>query len=453
MLPSVSLELSPHLARDTEGSIDEARRLWKTANCPNILLKVPATPEGIPVIETLTSEGINVNVTLMFSLSHYEAVSSAYLRGLERCPNPAGVASVASFFLSRIDRVADKSLEEIGTHESLELRGKIAVANAKMTYRRFKQIFSGERWERLARRGARVQRVLWASTSTKNPTYSDVLYVEELVGPHTINTIPPVTVNAFRNHGRVKPTLEERHGEAEDSLKQLAKLGVDLNTITEKLQVDGVDAFADSISKLYSTLEEKRQVILHGLADLRTLKLGKYQIEVNKRLEYWRKINFMRRIWEKDPTLWFSKPVPEITDRLGWLILPEIMHEQLDDFVSFAEEVKSEGIRHVVLLGMGGSSLAPEVFQKTFGNAEGYPELIVLDSTHPSAINTVEKRIDLRHTLFLVSSKSGTTIETISLLRYFWNKTGLADENQGRHFVAITDPGTPLMILAQERGS
>jgi transaldolase/glucose-6-phosphate isomerase len=169
-------------------------------------------------------------------------------------------------------------------------------------------------------------------------------------------------------------------------------------------------------------------------------------------LEYWRKINFMRRIWEKDPTLWFSKPVPEITDRLGWLILPEIMHEQLDDFVSFAEEVKSEGINHVVLLGMGGSSLAPEVFQKTFGNAEGYPELIVLDSTHPSAINTVEKRIDLRHTLFLVSSKSGTTIETISLLRYFWNKTGLADENQGRHFVAITDPGTPLMILAQERG-
>ncbi len=184
----------------------------------------------------------------------------------------------------------------------------------------------------------------------------------------------------------------------------------------------------------------------------RVLKLGKFQTEVNRRLEYWKKINFIKRMWEKDPTLWFPKPVPEIADRLGWLNLPETMREQLDDFVSFAEEVKSEGIIHVVLIGMGGSSLASEVYQNIFGNAEGYPELILLDSTHPSAVSMVEDQVNLRHTLFLVSSKSGTTIETLSLFRYFWNKMDLVDEDRGRHFVAITDSGTPLMNLAQERG-
>jgi transaldolase/glucose-6-phosphate isomerase len=185
---------------------------------------------------------------------------------------------------------------------------------------------------------------------------------------------------------------------------------------------------------------------------IRILELGEYEIEVNKRLERWNEISFPRRLWEKDATLWFPKPVPEITNRLGWLFLPEIMLEQVDDLEAFADEIRSEGFKHVVLLGMGGSSLAPEVFQSIFGNKEGYPALLILDSTHPSAIRAIEDRISLESTLFLVSSKSGTTIETLSLFRYFWKQVGQIDEDRDRHFVAITDPGTPLAELARERG-
>jgi transaldolase/glucose-6-phosphate isomerase len=352
----ISLELSPNLAHDTKGSISEARRLWKKIDRPNLMLKVPATPEGILVIETLIAEGINVNATLIFSLSHYESVAKAYIRGLERCPEPKRVASVASFFLSRIDTTVDRALDEVGTSEALKLKGKIAISNAKIAYKTFKEIFSGEKWKVLAETGAHVQRVLWASTSTKNPAYSDVLYVEELIGPHTVNTIPPTTINAFRDHGRVKYTLEEGQDEANRSIKKLAELGVDLEKITEKLQKDGVDAFTKSYDELISTLEEKQKSILIGQAVIRIPKLGEYQPRIAKKIEHLKKNDFIRRIWEKDYTLWYSKPIPEITDRLGWLSLPETMHDQLDGFISFAEEIRSEGFKYVVLLGMGGSS-------------------------------------------------------------------------------------------------
>ncbi|WP_455281865.1 bifunctional transaldolase/phosoglucose isomerase [[Eubacterium] cellulosolvens] len=448
----VSLELSPDLAHNTSKTIEEARRLWKKVNRSNLMLKVPATSEGIPVIETLIAEGINVNITLMFSLSHYEAVANAYIHGIERCKEPDKVSSVASFFVSRIDSIVDKNLENIGTSEALALKGKIAVANAKMTYKRFQEIFSGERWERLAKRGARLQRPLWASTSTKNPSYSDVLYIEELIGPDTVNTVPPATMNAFRDHGLPESRLDSGFEEAETQLNQLKKLGIDFNEITEKLQFDGVNAFSKSYNELLSTLEEKRQAIIQGQKATRTYTLGEYQEKVKNRLKIWRDIGFSRRLWSKDPTLWFEKPVPEITDRLGWLTLPEIMYDQVEDLFSFAEEIKSEGIRNVVLLGMGGSSLAPDVFQNIFGNKNGYPKLIVLDSTHPSTIKSVEDKIDLSKTLFLVSSKSGTTIETLSLFKYFWEKIQAITKNSGQHFVAITDYGTPLMKLGEERG-
>lgn len=447
----VSLELPPHLVHDTAGSITEARRLWKTIKRPNILIEIPATPEGISVIETLIEDGININATFIFSLSNYETVANAYIRGLERCPDPSRVASVASFFLSNIDSVVNKALEEIGTSKALSLRGKIAIATAKMAYKRSKEIFSGERWERLAKRGGHVQRILWANTSIKTPVYSDVHYVEEIIGINTISAMASITINAFRDHGQVRPTLEKGHVKAENYLKRLAELSVDLNTLIENLQGDSIGAFADSFDEILSTLEKKRQAMLHGQLDLRIMRLGKYQNQVDTCLKHWEESNFIERLWEKDPTLWIPKPVPEITDRLGWLILPDVMYVQLKDFISFADEVKLESIRHVVLIGMGGSSLVSEVFQDIFGNANGYPELIVLDSTHPSAISTIESKIDLCHTLFLVSSKSGTTIETLSLFRYFWKKVGLVDKDPGRHFVAITDPGTPLMKLAQER--
>ena len=448
----VSIEVSPGLAKDTSGSIAEARRYWKAVDRPNLMVKIPATPEGIPAILTCIAEGININITLMFSMAHYEAVANAFLSGLERNFNPQKVSSVASFFVSRVDTAVDKELERIGTPDALALRGTIGIANCKLVYQRFREIFSSERWKALSKRGARVQRVLWASTGTKNPAYSDVLYIESLIGPDSINTMPPATLNAFRDHGKVRATITEGVDQARAAIVKLGKLGIDLNAITEKLQQDGVKAFSESMDALLKSLEQKRCMLLARQADPQTLSLGQWQKPVEERLSAWQRGSFLRRMWAKDYTLWSKKPLPELSDRMGWLTLPETMHVQVPAIQAFADRIRDEGFQHVVLLGMGGSSLAPEVFQRTFGNASGRPELIVLDSTHPGAVRSVESRIDLSKTLFLVSSKSGTTTETSSFFHYFWQRLGDLGKQPGPHFVAITDPGTPLEKLAQERG-
>lgn len=256
----VSLEASPRLAYDTAGTIAEVRHLWRLVDRPNVMIKVPSTPQGIPAIETLIAEGININITLMFSIKHYEAVSQAYISGLTRNPEPRRVASVASFFVSRLDTYVDKELEKIGTKEALALRGKAAIANSKLVYRRFREVFFGEEFAAERRRGARVQRVLWGSTSTKNPAYSDVMYVEGLMGPETVNTLPMETIEAFLDHGKALQTVDKNVEEAEQALAGLSKLGIDLEAITEQLQKDGVKAFADSFEQLLGALEEKRKV-------------------------------------------------------------------------------------------------------------------------------------------------------------------------------------------------
>jgi transaldolase len=253
----VSFEVSPKLAHDTAGTIAEAERLWKTVDRPNLMIKVPATQAGVPALETLIARGINVNATLMFSLKHYEAIAHAYIRGLQRYEHPERIASVASFFVSRVDTAVDAALESIGTPEALKLRGQTAVANAKLTYKRFKEIFSGADFKALASRGARVQRPLWASTSTKNPEYRDVIYVEGLIGADTVNTLPPATLTAFREHGLVEPTLSQGVDEAKARIAALGKFGIDLEAITEKLQVDGVKLFADSYEELLEALKKK----------------------------------------------------------------------------------------------------------------------------------------------------------------------------------------------------
>jgi transaldolase / glucose-6-phosphate isomerase len=448
----VSLEVSPHLAHDTQNTISAAKRLKAAVNRPNLMIKVPATPEGIPAIEALIADGVSVNVTLMFSISHYEAVARAYIKGLERCAEPSKIASVASFFVSRVDTMVDRALESLGTPPAQSLLGKIAVANSKLVYNRFREIFHGEGFAALRQRGARVQRPLWASTGTKNPAYSDVLYVENLIGPETVNTMPPETLNAFKNHGKViDSSVRENLDQAAAALGRLKALGIDLNIIAEKLQQDGVAAFAASFDALLSALEKKRQSMVGGELNRQELDLGKYQGRVDRRLKSWQAAGFAGRIWKKDWTLWSSTPQPELADRLGWLDLPEKMAQDVANLAAFAGKAKADGIRHVVLLGMGGSSLAPEVFQKTFGNAPGYPELVMLDSTHPGAVKSVETRIDLAQSLFLVSSKSGTTTETNSFFFYFWDKLKRIKDDPGQHFVAITDPGTPLEKLAAER--
>ncbi|HZR30593.1 MAG TPA: bifunctional transaldolase/phosoglucose isomerase [Terriglobales bacterium] len=448
----VSMEVPASLAHQTDATIKEARRLWKAVNRPNVMIKVPATPEGMPAVEELIAGGINVNITLMFSLRHYEAVAAAYLRGLKRTAKPQQVASVASFFVSRVDTKVDAALEKIGTPEAKALLGKIGIANCKRVYRRFKEIFLSAGFDEFKRRGARVQRPLWASTSTKNPAYPDLMYVDELIGPHTVNTLPPATLEAFRDHGRAAPTLDAGIEEAEAQLAQLERVGVNLDAIAEELSVEGIAAFDKSMTELLHTLDEKRKKLRASNLDRQPMNLGAAQSAVEQRLTAWEKDNFNRRLWDKDYKLWSATPVPELTDRMGWLTLPDSMQQHVKDLESFSQEIKSAGYRYIVLLGMGGSSLAPEVYQRTFGNATGYPELVVLDSTHPEAVRAVEKRIDLQHTLFLVSSKSGTTTEMLSFFYYFWKQVSAKDRAAGKNFVAITDPGTPLEKLARERG-
>jgi transaldolase len=259
----VSLEVSPTLAHDTKGTIAEARRLFKVLARPNVMIKVPATPAGIPAIEKLIASGININVTLIFNLDHYRSVAEAYLKGLERRLADHGdiskVASVASFFISRVDTAVDQVLTSL---ENKDLQGKIAIANAKIAYDTFKQIFSGSRWEKLTAGGAHVQRPLWASTGTKNPEYPDTLYVDQLIGPNTVNTLPPATLNAFREYGSVARTLTEKIEEAEAQLAQLENLGVDLKSITQKLQKEGLQAFAESFKTLMASIRHKQDLLL-----------------------------------------------------------------------------------------------------------------------------------------------------------------------------------------------
>jgi transaldolase len=263
----VSIEPPPQLTRDTQASIDEAQRLWRTVNRPNLMIKVVATKEGVRAVEALIAAGVNVNITLMFSLSHYEAVASAYMRGLQRCNEPAKIASVASFFVSRVDTEVERALEALGSPQALALRGNIAIANAKKVYQRFREIFFSDEFSALRRRGARVQRPLWASTSTKNPQYRDVLYVEELIGPDTVNTLPLPTLKAFRDHGRVRgDTVQENLSIAEDQLRTLSNLGIDLDAITEKLQVDGVASFASAYDRVLAALEKKRGSAMNARA-------------------------------------------------------------------------------------------------------------------------------------------------------------------------------------------
>ena len=255
----VSLEPPAQFAHDTDATIAEARRLWRLADRPNVMIKIPATPQGIPAVETLIAEGMNINITLMFSLKHYEDVSRAYIRGIAKTADPEKVSSVASFFVSRVDTYVDRELEKIGTDKALALRGKAAIANSKLVYRRFQEVFILEEFESLRERGARVQRVLWGSTSTKNPAYPDAMYVDGLIGPDTVNTVPTETLDSFLDHGKVQRTVDEGLEEAEKIMIDLEEMGIDMPAITEKLQEDGVKAFVDSLELLLSALDEKRK--------------------------------------------------------------------------------------------------------------------------------------------------------------------------------------------------
>ncbi len=456
----VSLEVSPDLAYETEGTIEEACRLFEAVDRPNVMIKVPATPEGIPAIETLIGEGINVNVTLMFSLDQYDRVVEAYISGLERLDASGGdvkgmasipgVASVASFFVSRVDVMVDRMLDDVGTLAAEELKGTIGIANAKMAYQRFKATFSGDRWDHLAGKGARLQRVLWASTSTKDPAYADTLYPDNLIGPHTVNTLPPSTLNAFRDHGTVALTLDTQLATAQAHLERLADLGIDLDQVTDDLLEEGVQKFVKSFSDLLDAIGEKMERLRSSWRRMQ-IDLGGYQQAVEAALEEMAHEAVVDRIWKHDYTVWKEDP-EEITNRLGWLHIANGMKENVPRLQALVDDVRDDGYTDVLLLGMGGSSRAPEVFHKVFGSQEGHLDLAVLDSTDPEAVLAQLERLDLGRTLFIVASKSGTTTETLSFFKFFYNQVLalLGEEEVGEHFVAVTDPGTSLANLARE---
>jgi transaldolase / glucose-6-phosphate isomerase len=462
----VSIEVEPSLAHDTEGTVAEAKRLWKLVDRPNLMVKIPATKEGLPAIEQCLSEGVNINITLIFSLERYQQVIDAYRAALEKRAKAgkdlAPVASVASFFVSRIDTAVDKLLQEkIQSSQSakekdafLELIGKVAVANAKVAYQVFQQNFKSAWFEALAKKGARPQRALWASTGTKNPNYSDVLYVEELIGPQTVNTMPPATITAFRDHGKPRASLEEKPAEARETLEKLKKAGIDLARVTAQLEAEGEKSFADSYEKLLQCLAAKKEMIQAGGLEKQSLSLGKYAAAAEAAVEALDAAKAPERLWARDASLWKSDPAAQaaIRNRLGWLDLASAMSEQAARLKSFAADVRKAGFTHAVLLGMGGSSLCPEVLLKTFGVKKGYPDFSVLDTTDPAAVLALEARVNIEKTLFIVSSKSGGTIELQSLFKYFFARVQLVKkERAGENFVAVTDPETALEKLAREK--
>jgi transaldolase / glucose-6-phosphate isomerase len=459
----VSLEVSPLLARDTEGTIAEAKRLWATLDRPNVMIKIPATPEGLPAIRECIAAGININVTMIFAIENYEEVAEAYVSGLEQraaAGQPVDhVASVASVFVSRIDTAVDSQLEARIRRSDDEnekatlsaLLGKAAIANAKMQYQRFKEIFSSERFAKLKAQGARVQRPLWASTGTKNPNYSDVLYVESLIGPDTVNTLPPATFTAFRDHGKVSLTIEENLDEAKETLAKLAEAGIDLKLVCQKLQDDGVKAFADSFESLMQSITSKRAALTSGLLDRMEANLGQYEADVQATIKRAESEQWTRKICRKDAPLWKQEESHQkiIKNSLGWVTVPDQLYDAADEVAAFSKRIANDGFKDVMLLGMGGSSLCPEVFRRTFGKIPGHPEMHVLDSTDPATVLAFESEVDLPRTLFVVASKSGTTIEPLMFYKYFINEMSkLKGDHAGENFVAITDPGTLMEAMA-----
>ena len=456
----VSLEVSPELANDTHGTLDEARRLWAGVQRANVMIKVPATPAGIPAIKTLIGEGINVNVTLLFHVEAYEAVAEAYIAGLEHFAAAGGdvskVESVASFFISRIDGAVDALVDARlkASDDAMEqallkgLLGRVAIANAKLTYQRYKDLYVGERWARLAQHGARNQRLLWASTSSKNPNYRDVVYVEELIGPDTVNTIPPATYDAFRDHGRARPSLDEDFEDAQDTIDTLAQVGIDFKQVTDALLVDGCKIFVDAFAKLLAAVNTQLRTPSEAGKRQSAALPEALAAEVKSTLKTWADGRRVQRLWALDAALWTDADEGR---RLGWLGTTDDQLALLSHLRTAAQNAKNAGFTHALLIGMGGTVLGVDALARTFGKTAGCPELHLIDSTDPAQVSAVERTLDMARTVVIVSSKSGSTLEPNVLREYFFDrmKAAVGPAEAGKRFVAITDAGSKMQYAAE----
>jgi transaldolase/glucose-6-phosphate isomerase len=456
----VSLEVSPLLANDTAGTIAMVEELWGRVKRPNVMIKIPGTKEGLPAIEESIYRGYNINVTLIFSIDMYERAARAYVKGLARRVAEGKpidkIRSVNSVFVSRIDTAVDKLLQErIAKGEKLDhLLGKTGIAGLKLTYQKFKEIFFGDEFVELKAKGGAVQRPLWASTSTKNPHYPDLMYVESVVGRDTVNTMPPATIDALLDHGRIVPdTVESDLRGATDVMRALQDAKISLFDVTHQLQIDGVRLFSDSFAALLGAIVYKQKLLASGGAQRVVFALGESQKVYDAALDQLASADFLKRIWAHDATLWSNDPdaIAIIKKSLGWLDIQQHMLEEVPGLKSIAKEA-AESLGFAVVCGMGGSSLAPDILADTFGSYDDYPQLLVLDSTCPQQIKELEARIHIPHTLFIISSKSGTTTEPNAFYAYFHEKVSkqVGSAAAGRNFAAITDPGTTLDKEAQE---
>ncbi|HEY2554998.1 MAG TPA: transaldolase, partial [Candidatus Cybelea sp.] len=445
----VSLEVSPLLANDTAGTIAMVEELWKRVDRPNVMIKIPGTRAGIPAIEESIYRGYNINVTLIFSIEMYEKAAMAYVKGLQRRAiegKPVDrIRSVNSVFVSRIDTAVDKLLQDrIAKGEKLDnLLGKTGIANLKLTYQQFKEIFSGEEFAPLRAKGAAPQRPLWASTSTKNPHYPDLMYVESVVGPDTVNTMPPATLDALLDHGTiVADTVESDLASARDVMRALQDAKISLFEVCHDLQVEGVTLFSDSFAALLGAIVYKQKLLESGGAQRVTIAMGPSQANYDAAIDQLVAADYLKRLWAHDATLWSSTPqdVAVIKKSLGWLDIQQHMLEEVPGLRKFARDNKDQ-FDAVVVCGMGGSSLAPDILADTFGDTPGFPKLYVLDSTCPQQIKELEEKIPLARTLFIISSKSGTTTEPNAFYAYFHDKVAkqVGASSAGRNFAAITD--------------
>ena len=460
----VSLEVAPSLAHDTQSTIAMVQSLWDRVARPNLMVKIPATVEGLPAIFTSLRHGRNINITLIFALQMYDRVIDQYMNALsERFERgeALSVHSVASFFVSRVDTAVDTMLQDRlrqdpGNPVLEGLLGKAAIANARLAYEKFEQRHKEPRFQRLIEAGAHVQRPLWASTSAKNPQYRDVVYAEALVGPNTVDTMPPQTVEAFHDHGVVSgETAREGYEEARRVIEQLAGVGIDMDQVTQGLLDAGVTAFADSYDAMIRDVAIKIDVLRGGFTRRQHFDLGAATDATVGAMRAPDTETVAARIWRRDPDLWKpgdARHAQVIRNRLGWLDVAHTMRGHVAELIGLGAEVREAGWADCVLLGMGGSSLCPEVMRTSFGSAAGQPTLHVLDTTDPVSIAELTRAVDARRTGFIVSSKSGTTLETRSHLAHFWEFVRSAGvSSPGRHFIAVSDPGTSLTQTAHDR--
>jgi transaldolase/glucose-6-phosphate isomerase len=449
----VSIEVNPLLAQDSDATVSEARRLWTQVNRPNVMVKIPATAQGIPAIEQAVYEGININVTLIFSLDRYAQVIEAYLHGLERRlaegESLDHIASVASFFVSRVDTAVDGQLEGIlrqeGTNaaRAAALLGKIAVANAKMAYAQFKAAFESERFGRLIERGAQVQRPLWASTSTKNPAYPDTLYVDELIGAQTVNTLPPKTIDAFRDHGKVELTLEQGFSQARGQIAALEGLGVSMEAVTDQLEREGVASFSKSFESLSATIDERSRNLQGELGPLLPSARLAFDELTNDEVA--------ARIWKRDTELW-PGDADFIREQLAWLTFPQSKHQAALDSEKLAAGILADNLNVAVFIAAA-DTVEPIRALPRPEHKKAIERLMIQDTTSSAEMRRITRKTPIANSLFVISDETGDSHRAATVLDQHWVRaSNRLKEGAGRHFVALAPENSALARAAEQRG-